>query len=173
MITPFCISPVSSNNLQSALHFLSKRCSSLSRELLKVSRAEIPYSFIKSNTFLHRHPQILLVLRPRYNPLGHHRQIQYHTNHKNILDVPEITAKTLYTIHKTQTAPEDDTVLYFFSLIVPPYSIRSIRYPIPICVCIYWSPFLSGSSFFRNVAINTLSEATSFCEQFPHICCVI
>ena len=51
MITPFCISPVSSNNLQSALHFLSKRCSSLSRELLKVSRAEIPYSFIKSNTF--------------------------------------------------------------------------------------------------------------------------
>ena len=139
MITPFCISPVSSNNLQSALHFLSKRCSSLSRELLKVSRAEI----------------------------------QYRTNHKNILDVPEITAKTLYTIHKTQTAPEDDNMLYFFSLIVPPYSIRSIRYPIPICVCIYWSPFLSGSSFFRNVAINTLSEATSFCEQFPHICCVI
>ena len=122
---------------------------------------------------LHHHPQILLVLRPRYNPPGHHRQIQYHTNHKNILDVPEITAKTLYTIHKTQTVPEDDTVLYFFSLVVPPYSIRSIRYPIPICVCIYWSPFLSGSSFLRNVAINTLNEATSFCEQLPQICCVI
>ena len=45
--------------------------------------------------------------------------------------------------------------------------------PIPICVCIYWSPFLSGSSFLRNVAINTLSEATSFCEQLPQICCVI
>ena len=164
MITPFCISPVSSNNLQRALHFLSNRCSSLSRELLKVRRAEIPYSFIKSNTFL---------ASSSPNPARPPPQIQYHTNHKNILDVPEITAKTLYTIHKTQTAPEDDTVLYFFSLIVPPYSIRSIRYPIPICVCIYWSPFLSGSSFFRNVAINTLSEATSFCEQFPHICCVI
>ena len=40
---------------------------------------------------MHRHPQILLVLHPRYNPLGHHRQIQYRTNHKNILHVPEIT----------------------------------------------------------------------------------
>ena len=42
MITPFCGSLFLSNNRHNALHFLSERCSWRSRELLKVSRAEIP-----------------------------------------------------------------------------------------------------------------------------------
>ena len=50
------------------------------------------------------------------------------------------------------------------------FSILSMRYPIPMCVWIYCTPFFSGSSFFRSVAIKTLREATSFSEQRPQIC---
>ena len=131
---------------------------------------------IPSSTPVHpvdSHLRIRHVHHPRDSQQVPRRWNQSRTSCKNILCVHEITAEIHDKIHKTRTIPEDDNMLYFFSLIVLPYSIRSIRYPIPICVCIYWSPFLSGSSFFRNVAINTLSEATSFCEQFPHICCVI
>ena len=50
------------------------------------------------------------------------------------------------------------------------FSILSMRYPIPMCVWIYCTPFFSSSSFFRSVAIKTLREATSFSEQRPQIC---
>ena len=50
------------------------------------------------------------------------------------------------------------------------FSILSMRYPIPMCVWIYCTPFFSGSSFFRSVAIKTLREATSFSAQRPQIC---
>ena len=38
------------NISHNALHFLSARCSSRSKELLKVSLAEIPYSFMRAAT---------------------------------------------------------------------------------------------------------------------------
>ncbi len=53
------------------------------------------------------------------------------------------------------------------------FSILSMRYPMPICVWMYCTPFFSGSSFFRNVAIKTLREATSLSEHRPQICWVI
>ena len=47
---PFRTSPLFSNMAQRALHFLSARCSSFSRELLKVSLAETACSFIRAST---------------------------------------------------------------------------------------------------------------------------
>lgn len=52
-------------------------------------------------------------------------------------------------------------------------SIRIMRYPTPIWVWIYCGEPGSFSSFLRRVAINTRSEATSFSQLLPQICCVM
>ena len=49
-MTPFCTRFSFSNSAQRALHFRSARCSSRSSELLKVSRADMPYSCISAST---------------------------------------------------------------------------------------------------------------------------
>lgn len=53
------------------------------------------------------------------------------------------------------------------------HSTRSIRYPTPIWVCIYWGAAGSFSIFLRKVAMNTRREAMSFSQLLPQICWVI
>ena len=50
MMTPLSGAQPRLKRAQSALHFLSERCSSLSRELLKVSLAEMLYSCVSAST---------------------------------------------------------------------------------------------------------------------------
>ena len=53
------------------------------------------------------------------------------------------------------------------------YSTFIIRYPTPICVCIYCGESGSASSFLRSVAMNTRREATSLSQLLPQIFCVM
>lgn len=77
---------------------------------------------------------------------------------------------------KRQTLTEEDPL--FRKPGRPPcggifHSTRSIRYPTPTWVCIYWGAAGSFSIFLRNVAINTRRDAMSFSQLLPQICWVI
>ena len=84
------------------------------------------------------------------------------SSHHNMNEIEQSGARMIIS---TIPLPNSKTLFIYYIL--------SIRYPIPICVCIYCMPSLSGCNFFRNVAINTLSDATSFSSELPQICCVI
>ena len=64
------------------MHFRSERCFSFKRELLKVSRADIPYSCISARTSFGSFSPKRHVRRPRYNLPELHRSNRFHTSHK-------------------------------------------------------------------------------------------
>ena len=100
----FCGGGLWENSLQSSLHFLSERCSSLSRELLKVSREEMLYSFISRGLLVENVRQSLLVRRPIYSRQVRHRQSLFRTSHRNNLYAHGIWAGKRRKGHKTRKA---------------------------------------------------------------------
>ena len=90
---------------------MSARCSSRSSELLNVSRADIPYSRIRSITSSGScTPKSCAAATPRCSRPGPHKWSRWRTSCKNILCDDRTAAETCGTAHKIQTAPADDNM---------------------------------------------------------------
>ena len=115
---PFCFSFPFLNNAHSALHLLSERCSSFNKELLKVNRAEIPYSCISSKTSC---GSAVSTFHTTATPEAVPRCSINGTNFTPVIKIfsmfHETGVKTSDKVHRIQTNPEDDNRLFFFLIV--------------------------------------------------------
>ena len=121
--------------------------------------------------------RILPVLHPKGNLPVHRILSLCHTNHKNIIYVPEIAVKILDIVHKIQTIPAGDNMLcpflyphfylfYFFKLT------QTIKSPIVLLLFNHQNllvpfhcPFLQNRTFYIIASPCLLLQAK--CPVFP------